>query len=390
MQLVTSRSATAGLEVHMDCKRAYGKERRVYENVLYINGIKSLSSRFTSLHFDYSLFYHRAILVELSRSYKHLEFPSLQELHIDYDDGTDEDSEEAVQIVHFYRNWGLPSLKTLKARNVIPRLRPEVLAAVTECSLSLTSGRKDGFTGRWELLKAMDFLGALSEVKDLNVEMCSNQIVAEPNTLPIVRLLSVERLTTTLIGLDSVSASEFHRTFRTPFKHSWTVEIEDKPEYPLKKQLEVIFPVMPFFEVYDPGRTGVSSAEFFKISPSENRASERPRRVLKDVHIVIRREFGRSDCFDLMNNLPHFNINLAQTLENFSVTYPNGEQGFFGWRSPSSCSVQVSKVELKNCKGMVKALLDCLEEKVRWRAGERKCSSYCRWLRDSGTRRIGN
>ncbi len=78
---------------------------------------------------------------------------------------------------------------------------------------------------------------------------------------------------------------------------------------------------------------------------------------MTEVNLIIHREFGKSECDDLRRRIP----GIVGNLENFSVTYPNGEQGFFGSRSP--CAVQVRKVELKNCKGMVERLMMRLEDK---------------------------
>jgi len=190
------------------------------------------------------------------------------------------------------------------------------------------------------------------EVKVLNIDLHGELISAEPGGLPPVTLPTVETLTTAFVGVDPESASEFRRAFKAPNKLSWTIEIEDTPQLPLWKHVDDIFPF------WVPNLTLTSMADFKQLSEKmSSTIGDSPYHALNEVNLVIHREFGRSDCDDLRRRIP----SVVANLENFSVTYPNGEQGFFGNRSP--CAVQVRKVELKNCKGMVEGLMMQLEDK---------------------------
>lgn len=363
MRLVTSRCTSAAstpmpmLEARLSCDREFERnpnafDERVDAHVMYLHHIKPHAPQFVSLHFDYFLFYHQRILAFLSHSYRGLAFPSLQELRIDYADAEEEDEHS---LVHFYRTWDLPSLKTLKATNFIPKLRLEVLAALTECSLSLSSGKHDGniINIKWDLSEVMGFLGALSGVKNLCINLRGDHFLAEPDTLPEVSLASVEQLSTSFIDVDPVAAREFCRAFRTPSKSSWAVEIKDTSTWPLAKQLKAIFPVASDWGIDDPDFLRAFADAFKNKAPLSGPA-------LKKVHLTVHRESRRSDCYEVMNTLPSYiAVRHGDSLESFSVTYPEDEQGFFGWKSP----VRVNKVEIKNCERALEEVLSGLEER---------------------------
>lgn len=307
MRLVTSRCTSAStpmLEARLSCDREFERnpdafDERVDTHVMYLHHIKPLAPHFVSLHFDYFLFYHQRILAFLSSSYRGLVFPFLQELRIDYADAEEEGEHS---LVHFYRTWDLPSLKILKATNFIPKLCSEVLAALTECSLSLSRGKHewDRINIKWDLSEVMGFLGALSRVKNLRISMRGDYFLAEPDTLPEVSLASVGQLSTSFIGVKSEATCAFLRAFRTPSKSSWAIEIKDTSTWPLTKQLNAMFPIAPKLGVDDPVFLR-GFVNFFKNEEPNYKG------VLKSVHLTIHRESQRSDCYEVMNRLAIYN-----------------------------------------------------------------------------------
>ncbi|KLO16712.1 hypothetical protein SCHPADRAFT_203583 [Schizopora paradoxa] len=361
MRLFASRCTSAGpiLEARFSCDASYSTRSIELDewstsHLTYLRHLKLLSTHLASLHFDYSLYYNQQIvgILSMPEPFRQLSLPSLQELRVDYRDGaiTNRDG----PLVHFFSEWHLPCLKSLKVSNVIPQLRQEVLGALTECTLSLTVGRDDGFRGRWDLSKAMEFLGKLSEVKDLRIDLCSDKIHATENTLPIVSLTSVERFSLSLIGVDCLAASEFIRALRTPSKSIWRVEVKDTFDWPLARQLKTIFRDVA------PSDAPEAPSILLNLEPLKNEKDfDEYVKNLKNIFP----EFGRSDCYDVMNSVLRYDNTRGTlaSLEKLSISYPDGEQGFFGIDCQNG--LQVGKVELKDCKGVVKEVLGRLKKR---------------------------
>ncbi|KLO16705.1 hypothetical protein SCHPADRAFT_994972 [Schizopora paradoxa] len=328
----------------------------------------SLASRITSLRFEYVLDRDHCAMSSMYDHFPKISLPALQELCIDHEDQVNDPDELYTQ---FYRNWDLPALKVLKARNIVPILRTEVLARIYECTLSIGRHPADEDTGyEWDLTTVMELLGGLTSVKVLTVDLHGWLITAQPNELPTVNLPTVTTLSTSFVGVEFESAKEFRRAFKTPNKQSWTVEVEDNPaQGPLWTQLDDIF----FYASRDVFNfEGTVPEEDFEHELASRLRDVSENESLTDVNLIIHRNFGRSDCGDtsIRKNIPI----AVPNLQNLSVTYPDGEQGFFGKghdgdededdeEEESKCTVQVRKVELKNCKGKVKELLGSLEKK---------------------------
>lgn len=381
---LAARNVNAGsiFEVRMRCKlwRDMSRfndddwqEKLAEEQIRFFSDVTTtLSSRITSLHFDYDLESDFITVEKMAERIKDLSFPALEVLRIDHEDPAFDSPDDSY--IHFYQNWDLPALKVLKALNIVPRLRPEVLAGVLECSLSIGRHFVDSAsTAQWELSTVMVLLGGLLNVKVLKVDLHGELVFAVHGGLPSVILPTVEILSTSFVGVDPESAKEFRRAFSAPNKQSWTVEIEDNSfNGSLWHLLDDIF---PYPKVEIPKIPGMSAVErvglaIKKMSPS-GLAEDGPNRALREINLIIHREFGRSNCDRIRRSIPA----CAGNLENFSVTYANGEQGFFSKRDEDSeCTVQVRKVELKNCKGMVEQLLMSLEDKFvnePWNANSR-------------------
>ncbi len=61
------------------------------------------------------------------------------------------------------------------------------------------------------------------------------------------------------------------------------------------------------------------------------------------------------------------------SLEHLSVTYPDGEQVFFGQQTDvghSRCAPQLRSVHLKNCKGMIGEVMRRLEDRFVGEPGD--------------------
>ncbi|KLO16709.1 hypothetical protein SCHPADRAFT_926401 [Schizopora paradoxa] len=339
------------------------QERKAENQALFFSHLAtSLSSKITSLHLDYYLEFDYVVFEKLNERFQELSFPALEVLCINHEDPAFDHPDDLY--VQFYRNWDLPALKVLKALNIVPRLRSEVLSGISECCLSIGRHPVDeANAAEWDLTTIMELLCNLSTVKILTLDLHGTLITAESGELPIVDLPTVEILSTSFVGVNFESAKEFRRAFSAPNKHSWTIEIEDSHiQGLLWDQLDDIFPYPKFTNL--PEIPGMTSIEHFSRvlesnSPS-GRARNGPNRTLTNVNLIIHRSFGRTDCNDIRRRVPF----VVPNLENFSVTYANGEQGFFSRRDEESEStVQIRKVELKNCKGKVEDLLVALESK---------------------------
>ncbi|KLO16714.1 hypothetical protein SCHPADRAFT_937739 [Schizopora paradoxa] len=318
------------------------QEEVANEHIVFFSSITtSLSSRIASLHFMYDLEYDFIAVERMNTQFNELSLPALQELQIDHRDpafdGQAEDPNELY--LQFFRNWDLPALRVLKAKNIIPRLQSDVVARLTECSISLGRHLNDpDNTGEWQLSALMTFLRGLSAVKVLTVDLHGERVAAGAGKLATVTLPSVETLTTSFVGVKAKPASRFRRAFKTPNKKIWTIEMEDNPlHWPFWKQIDDIIDIDPYRQAND-------------------------NHALKEINLIINRDFGREDCGSIAykGRITRF----ASNIENFSVTYPKGEQGFFSKKDMEpECTVQVRKIVLKNCKGNVDDLLESLEEK---------------------------
>lgn len=374
VQALIQRRANTGPIFEVRMRRSPKREKFISIRTVYIEHEQamdhvhfflcvtaSLASRITSLRFDYVLNLDHIASSYMDERVQELLLPALQELCINYEDQVIEDPSELH--IFFHRNWDLPALKVLKARNIIPKLRSEVLAHISECTLSIGRHPPDEENElEWELTPLMELLGGLTNVKVLTVDLYGWLITAQANELPTVNLPTVTTLTTSFVGVDFECAKEFRRALKAPNKQSWTIEIEDN-QGPLRAYLED----MSFYASRDAQNNGGTVAEenMEREGASQSRDVS-DNKYLTDVHLIIHRNFGRSDCGDIRRNIP----SAVPNLKNLSVTYPNGEQGFFGGghdddsdEKETKCSVQVQKVELKNFKGKVEELLGSLEKK---------------------------
>ncbi len=246
---------------------------------------------------------------------------------------------------HFYGDWNLSALKTLvlRLRNIIP-------VCLMSCALTfrkrilLSCEIREPLASR-SVHQILMFLNTLPAVQVLHVTLNGNSICVyrdnwqaglgfEDRRLALgyrkppevhVYLPSVRHLSTTAIGLGN-ETSDFWRSIMAQNMISWTVGFDvpsdgSRSTYygPLEERIDDIFCHM----------------------------SSYPK--LNELNFFIYRGFGRKD-----------NTVLARlcdaNLEHFSVTYPDGEQRFFGQADAdySRCTTQLRSVHLKNCKGMIK------------------------------------
>jgi len=311
VKLFISRSAGAGpvLEIRMESE---GKEEwmRICDKLLTRAGRDvGFASRITYLRFDFrrKRDYHHA--EEFVEDHKNLSFPSLHELIINYDYGRTADD------VQFCKNWQLPALKVIGARNVLPVVRKEVLAGITECSLHFED-YDDNHDTCWEYKEVLEFIDSLSALKHLDMTLDGNAFDndAENERCPsFPPKRSIEHLRLALPRTDACYLRCFFDAFgfTTPEKKSWTLEIDAYDDD--ESLLEAIFP------------------QVHTASDNNNEAYQN----LKEFNLILRSdleaESDQVDC-ELLRMIPRH----AKSLEKFSVSY---------------ITAQSRRFEFRNCEG---------------------------------------
>ncbi len=301
----------------------------------------------------------------MKESFRDLRFSTLQLLELDYDNVRDD-----YPHYHFYTGWDFPALETLRLRNIIPRLRSGALDGVINCTLSF--GKRRIFipnlnSWRWqikidhvEIDQIMTFLNTLAAVRVLDVTLYGGSRYDHNygfRSMPqvYVSLPSVRHLSTIAIGLGR-EASRFWCAIRKQNMSTWTIGFDVPSEgascstidRPLNQCLQDIFP---------------GSMSY----PN-----------LKELNFIIHRGFGRSDNAVLASVLTKGSRmrvgsqHMFHFLEHLSVTYPDGEQGFFGQtdRGHSRCTTQLRSIHLNDCKGMFRDVMRRLEDRFIGETGD--------------------
>ncbi len=175
-----------------------------------------------------------------------------------------------------------------------------------------------------------------------------------------VPLPSVHHLSTTAIGLGR-EASRFWRSIGAQNMSSWTIGL-DIPSAGSRSGFHC------------PLTLDERIADIF------SKSSLYPN--LKELNLFIHRGFGRTDNGTDNTSLASLVDRESEgcrtqrvfgALENLSVTYPDGEQGFFGQTNMdchSRCATQLRSVHLKNCKGMIGEVMRQLEGRFAGEPGD--------------------
>ncbi len=108
-----------------------------------------------------------SFLDELHKSHQLLDFPVLQTLEMTFDNFAS-GRDALPDTANFYSQWTMPSLRTLRARNLIPVLPDPLLSKVMSCRLELDYNTDLFAGGGWMWEEIVMFLGSLRDVEELN------------------------------------------------------------------------------------------------------------------------------------------------------------------------------------------------------------------------------
>ncbi|KLO07379.1 hypothetical protein SCHPADRAFT_652344 [Schizopora paradoxa] len=228
VKIIASRSAVAGpvLEAFVGCKWRYDERKQRNLNLFsFVGRITTLSDRIFSLRFDLdpSSDVEFFEMMHTKKKFASMSFPSLNELVLNYDDPNTE-----FRSIHFYRGWKVPSLRVLKAHNVIPEFRlASVFAGVTDFSLTLDKRRND----HWKFPRILKVISAFSSVETLEFVLDGRAMTRYFNCTETASLPTVERLKTVFPGMQVDTAGDFCRALKTPNKMYWTLEIQPDDNY---------------------------------------------------------------------------------------------------------------------------------------------------------------
>ncbi len=134
--------------------------------------VGTLTSRLSILHFHIGSDNAIELFDEFEESFsdlRKLRFPSLQTLELEF-----ENVPHDYWDPHFYSDWDLPVLETLRVCNIIPQLRSGVLDRLMNCTLNFGKHK----------LRSQDYISH-DEI---------DQILMFLNTLPALRVLDVTPL----------------------------------------------------------------------------------------------------------------------------------------------------------------------------------------------------
>ncbi|KLO04949.1 hypothetical protein SCHPADRAFT_1003129 [Schizopora paradoxa] len=334
VKAISTRSSVAGpiLEVFVRSTKSIEENEREERNLelySFLGRIAPLSSRITFLRLDLSPATEEKFFKKLQNAKKlaSLSFPFLHELELNYTK-----VQTDLRNIHFYRGWKIPSLKVMKARNVIPEFRSEsVLEEITDFHLTLDEERR----GAWKFEGIMKLLSSLSSVKLLDLFLHGEVVSKRFNCNEQVSLPTVERLKTAFPEMLIDTAQSFCQRLETPFKMHWILEIHIEEEMSswYSSRIDQFFTAGSF--------------KYLRGYNGYNMLSSR----LKEMDIIFRNDFVKDDCDTLTavsQEIPN--------LERLTVTY-------------ETVTKQLRRFELKDCKGKVERMMEGLKEGFEERLG---------------------
>lgn len=327
-----SSDSSRTLSIALECHQTHGSRAdslSKYFHVLVLPSMERLRSLTLHVNLTSGLRPDVSLLDKLHKSHQSLDFPVLQTLEITYDNFAS-GRDALPDTAHFYSQWTMPSLRTLRARNLVPVFPDPLLSKVTSCRLELDYNTDLFAGGGWDVEEIVMFLGSLGDVEELDFTLHYQHFTISDITAPFAKL---SRLSLVFGMYGIASCENFFSLFFCPNLKWVSVEV-----------------VLAGNEM--PGSSICLLLDCLEFS-----------KIIVDLGITIRHEPNREDSDDFYDSQMDV-ISRAGRLShvaNMSIDYQasrDDNEGFFDF------SRKIRSLRIQDCAGSVNKLLGILNKRT--------------------------